>query len=834
MSIAPELHPVPRTAPQQPGAQSSARRLNSIKCGVFSASLLLLIPFTAGCQSPARAPSSIHTQSSNSSGPTTIEIATKVIRSDVKRMGMNLSGQSYYDSGQMLRNITFRNPGFEGQIWQTILSCRFVKDNACADTDEWSGWPADFAKGATYEFFYGAAKGQTGTVTTSSVAASSAHQGIWVTFGKLAVAPKVGDFYILRMKIPGSADAGWRTATQGGGTITTEFHDLPPNSPGKQALRLTAAAPGQSAVMTSDVDTWEGRSFLQLKGVYTLNFRAKGLGGSNEINASISRLTKAHGIISYLSRNVPLSNGWKDYTFTFNANEDGTFIGPILVTLEIRNSSALLDDFSLTEAAAPDNPTAFRNAVVNRLRQLHPGVLRYMDNGTNFGSTIDNLIAPPFARERSGFSEGDKLQLEIPIGLHEFLVLCKAINAEPWFVMPAGMTPAEAQHLVEYLAGPVTSGYGSKRAALGQQAPWTSVFPIIHLELGNETWNAGSFAGEGIADPKAYATRVSTIFAATKSSPLYNPAKFDLIMDGWYGVPWWNEQELSIKTYADTIDIAPYTFNPFNDASSTEAIFGPMFAEPEALDSRPTGLVAQNAKVAAKGGVKLSVYEVNLGSTLGKVNQQALDSAVPSVGAGISVADHMLLMLRDDGITNQALFSLPEYLNSFTDPDDPSHHFQVKLWGSVVDMGGQTNRVRPTFEAEELLNSAIEDKMLETSISGANPSWNQPESTNGKIKLDGAHYLQTFAFTNGMQCSLIVFNLSRDSKLPVAFGGSVVPNGKVKISQLTSPHIIDSNEFALTVATTHKTDANFDPTKSLDLPPYSMTVFEWDTSGLHF
>jgi alpha-L-arabinofuranosidase len=42
-----------------------------------------------------------------------------------------------------------------------------------------------------------------------------------------------------------------------------------------------------------------------------------------------------------------------------------------------------------------------------------------------------------------------------------------------------------------------SSPYGAKRAALGQAEPWTSIFSVIHLELGNEEWNAGVFAGIG-------------------------------------------------------------------------------------------------------------------------------------------------------------------------------------------------------------------------------------------------------------------------------------------------------------------------------------------------
>jgi hypothetical protein len=809
-------------------------------------SLGVLVPvlaFSAGCQTtpPHR------TQHVDPNSPTNIAIGTKVIHSNVKHLGINLSGQSFYDSGIMLRDLSFRNPGFEGETWQTILQCKFVQADSCADGDEWSQWPVDFAKGATFEFFYGAAKGEKGIISSSSAPASSAHQGVWLNFGKLTTHPQVGDFYIIHKTMPGNAEGGWRTNTSAGATITTEFQDIASASPGKQALRLNASGPTQSASVTSDIDTLNNRSFVQLNGNYTLSFRAKGLGGSNRLSASIIRLSDKHGNLTYLTREVPLKSVWQDFKFTFACHEDGTFIGPIWVSFSVQGGSALLDDAAFTESGSPDNPTAFRNAVVVRLRELQPGVLRYMDNGTDFGSSLDNLLAAPFARQRSGYSETSKDPGDIPIGLHEFLVLCQAIKTEPWFTMPAGTSTVEMRDLIEYLAAPATQPYGAKRAALGQAAPWTTVFPVIHLELGNEIWNQGTFPGEAIPDPKAYATRVSEIFAAARSAPLYNAAKFDLIMGGWTVVPWYSEEELSVNTHADTLVIGPYTFNPFVDASTPEAIFGPMFAEPEAMDSRPTGIVVKNTDLAAKHGVKLAIYEVNLGTTQGKASQQALESTVPSLGAGLSVADHMLLMLRDDGILTQALFALPEYSNGFTNTDHPNQGESMKLWGTVVDMGGQTNRVRPTFLAEELANSAIADKMIETVLSGANPTWDQPQSPNAETKLTaGAHLIQSFAFTDGKRCNLVLFNLSRTNALPVTLSGPAAPvhvsspqtnhpgHPAIQVSRLTSSNISDSNEFAQKVDIKHETLQDFDPTAPYSLPPFSMTVLSWDVSGTDF
>jgi len=776
--------------------------------------------------------------SQGSGSSTRITISSKVIRTNVKRLGMNISGQTYYDSGQMLRDLTFHNPGFEGEIWQTVLECKFVKGDSCSDSDEWSWWPADFAKGGTFEFFWGAAKGQSGTVSGSTVAASAAHQGIWVSFGKLGVHPQVGDYYILRFKIPGNAASGWSAEATGGATISTDFHDISPDSPGKQALFLDASKLAQTATLISGFDTWDNKSFLQLNGTYTLGFRAKGIAGTKEISVNVTRLSQKYGNQTYFYRHIPLTAAWQNFKFPFTVKENGGVTGPVHVVFSVNTSSVLLDDASLTESAAPTNPTAFRNAVVDRLRELRPGILRYMDNGTNFGSTIDNLLAPPFARQRAGYSEGNKEQTDVPIGLHDFLVLCQTVRAEPWFTLPVGISPAEIRNLIQYLSGAPSTPYGAKRATLGQSAPWTSVFSTIHLELGNEVWNWGSFPGEGIPEAKAYATRASEIFGAARSTPGFEANKFDLILDGWYAVPWWTEHEFFLNTHADTFDIGPYIFDSFSDSSSNEVIFGPMLAEPEMRDSRPNGLVAANAQLAAKSGMKLAVYEVNLGGLGGTADQAALDTAFPSLGAGLAVAEHMLLMLRDNGIVNQALFCLPEYANGFYNPDHPGSKQLMKLWGSVIDMGGQTNRVRPTFLTEELANSAIQGNMIEAAQSGSNPTWDQPETNNGilnnaKIQLKGAHLIQSFAFSEGTHFSLIVFNLSRTAALPITLAGQVAPHGEVKVSQLTSAHITDNNESSATVAIRHDTLANFSPEAPYSLPPFSMTVLSWEAAGAH-
>ena len=774
---------------------------------------LLLTPWITACQRPAPEPTP---------AITTITIGPEVLHSEVKRLGINLSGQSFYDSGQMLRNLTFRNPGFEGETWQSILRCKTVTTTSCTDENQYTVWPAGFLDGARYELLSGPNKGTTGTVRSSTAAANG--HGITLT---LAHQPTVGDFLLIRLDKPGDAQAGWWTNLHGGSSLTTEFKDLSPSTLGRQALRIDASGSEQSAAISSYFDSFEGRSFVQLNGRYTLSFRAKHISENTLVTVTIQRLDTTHGTHTFLSKAVTLTSNWRDYSFPFDASEDGSAVGTVALTFNFDHTTALLDDVSLIAAPAPDNPTAFRNEVVKTLRDLHPGILRYMDNGANFGSSLDNLLAVPFARQRSGASTQLTLQEDIPLGLHEFLTLAKAIHADPWFAMPPGTSPVEAANLIEYLGGSPTTRYGAIRASLGQSEPWTAVFGQIHLELGNEQWNASSFAGSTIADPTAYGQRAAQVFAALRASSNFSASKFDLILGSWAAVPWWTQQEIASSSGFDSVAVAPYLFDDFNNSSSTEAIFGPMMSQPEMIDSRPDGYMVQQSKAAKT--TRLSVYEVNLGSMTGSaaISQSDIDHAIPSMGAGLALADHMLLMLRDLGITNQCLFALPEYVNNFTAPGPKR---MIPLWGAVIDMGGQTNLRRPQFLTEQLANEAILPTMLATHVTGPAHTWDQPLSSNDKIKLDHAQLIQTFSFVEGRHHSLILLNLSRNETIPVTFTGAVKPIKSVNESQLTAASITDSNEQSERVAIRRKQLPAFDPNSPYRLPPYSMTVLRWDSS----
>jgi hypothetical protein len=450
---------------------------------------------------------------------------------------------------------------------------------------------------------------------------------------------------------------------------------------------------------------------------------------------------------------------------------------------------------------------------VNTLKELNPGTLRMMAAGAALGSDLPNQLQVPFARYREGYSTGGTSKDVIAYGIHEFLQLCETINADPWITIPTATTTTEMAAFIQYLTGTGSDQWSALRISRGQTQPWTTVFNKIHIEFGNETWN-GSFRGESM-NYFAYPQLANKIFGAARQTSGYTASKFDLVLDGMAASPGYNGVLLKTSNQHDSIDIAPYLlYSASNEAQST--MFGALFAEPEVFNSAG-GEVYQNMVTAkaAPTPTYVNVYETNLGTMIGGITQAQLNALAPSVGAGLAHTDHMLQMMRL-GVQYQNTFSLPQF--NFQRSDGSL----VRMWGTVVDMG-TTNRRRPQFLTQALANSVVGGNMLQTTQTGANPTWNQPLSSDSVV-LNGAHYIQSFAFQNGSTVGTIVFNLNQTTALPVTFSGPNAPSGAVQVSQLTSANITDNNETADTVQTTTQTLSGFDPTVGLSLPPFSMTV----------
>ena len=765
---------------------------------------------------------------SGGSTTTNIAVGATVLQPNVKRFGINLGSINNYDSGQMMKNLVSANPGFEGQIWNSAIACGSATANSCTDSNGYSTWGANFWANATYQVISGPAAGRTGTVGSSTAAASGT--GATLTLNDSGIAPGAGAYVLLRKSVSGGSASGWQPNVSASGTVTDNLADLPPSTSGKQTVELSAPTASDYAGITTFIDNSLGKSFLQLNGAYQLQFKAKALGGSNQISVALKR-----GSTTFLNEIVVLSNSWNTYNLPFNAAESGALGGISLsITTVYGQDYILLDDVSLTQTDSDaSNVTSFRDSVVNALRTAQPGILRYWGGNGQMGETLDNLLAPQFGRQRAGYSEFSSTSNQIDYGLHEFLILCQAIGAEPWFVVPSTFTYADSANLIEYLAGSTATTYGAKRAALGQATPWTQVFSKIHLEFGEQAWNP-NMAGASILDMATYGAQAQVAFGAMKSSTSYaaSAASFDFVLGGPASSPA-NIALIQNNCNNNTsFDVEPYTMNAIDSYSTNESLFGPTFAEPEALmsslgtsEGTNPGMIFQDyhSLQSTTNPVPLSFSEINLSTLGGSITQTALNSYVTSLGAGLMVADTMMQGLQQFGVVNQNLYSLSQYQSQRADGSI------VDLFGSVVDMG-VTDLRRPQYLALELLNQALSNgaSMLQTTHTGANPTWDQPLLNS--VFLNGAHYLQSYAFQNGSNDSLVIFNLSRTSALPVTFSGTNAPTGSVQMQQLTSANLTNTNELSNLVQIATTAITNFNGSTGLSLPPYSMTVLNWSSS----
>jgi len=771
-----------------------------VDAGIAAAALALMAAVTTGPHTAMQAAASA------GDGTTHLRVTNEVILPGVTRLGINLGEQNYYDSGQMMRNLLYRNPGFEGMAYRSILHCLEGGQQSCTDTRHSFAWGGGFWDGASFEVLDGAAVGRKGRIQSSG----PKDGGYGLTLSGSGAAMGAGDWLAVSKQMPGDAASGWWPAVQGGAHLEGERKDLSLGTRGRQALRIEAAGAGQSAELKSYFDSLEGHSFVRLHGHYRLSFRAKALSGARTVHVHVRRI--ANGKFDYLEQDFQLTADWADYHAEFEASEGPLPAGPVETGFSVAGGSLLLDDVDLEQIDGDaTNHTAFRDEVVQTLKELHPGVLRLMSAHAELGSTIDNLLVPPMARQRPGFSTWLSTMEDIPVGIAEFLELCREVGAEPWIVAPTAMSAEEARTLAEYLSGTSQTAGGKLRAAAGRGEPWTGAFPTIHIELGNETWNA-IFQGETMEDPAAYGRRANRIFEAFRAAAGADAGKFDLVVGGQAVNPGRSGEVLAAAPAANSLAIAPYLMHSVTQWADDDELYGPLLAQPELMSRE--GIVT--ATQAAAHGRQLAVYEVNLHTTEGSAPMAVLDRLTPSAAAGVAVAGHMLRMMRDHGVRDQMLFSLPQF--EFKRGDGTP----VRLWGSVVTMGAE-GRARPQLLAESLANRAIRGNLVKVEVSGEDPTHDQPEGNDG-VQLSGAHEIDAYAFQEGKSHSLVIFNygLHQARRISVEATG-LSGSSNVKLWRLVSAGPGASNEDTVQVTVKEERLSGTE----LELAPCSMAVLDW-------
>ena len=747
----------------------------------------------------------LHAQLLQPSANPTITVTQNVRQSKVIPAGINVDGASYL----LKDNVLYDNEGFEQPTGAVYINCRTLVSNICTSDNPYAGWPQDFAfhwtfrpqvvgAGATgYVVSQAPANGRQGLVFNLSAAPGTSHIVLEGTFPSNAVSD-VSNWY------PG-----------GNGTATLERWDV---GDGSQSMLLDGTAGYESIVHYFDQSDSTDHSLMQLNGQYSFNFMARPE-TSFTVSVKVERLAPT-GFVTLFQKTQTLTPGWGTYSLPFTASEVQQF-GNGRVTVEVDGGSILLDDVSIARVES-SNASPFRADALSTLKSLHPGTLRFMD-GAGFAVTIDDAISRMGLR-RPALSATTKLQAQTPsVDYFQALQLAQSVGARPWITLPQTISQAEIQNLIQWLSGSSSTPYGAKRAARGQTQPWTSVFPVIYLELGNESWNSITDSNN-TGDPVTYGQHANDIFTAAHASGNWPSTGITLIADGWNTTTpdaatalFWESHVRSQITVPFMMSEAPYLYGTFNDGGSLEAIYGPLFGEVANFDDPVAGLETRLYADLAANGDDMGVYEENIGTVNGYAPQTAMDQMTSTVGSGIAVADHLLQMMGI-GVKPQNLFTLTGVHNI------TQYGTRTNLWGAVLDIGGSTNIKRPTWLAEQMVNAAVLPTMLQTTQTGM-VTYNQGASQNDYLPaINNVQNIRSYAFSDGVNTSLVVINMSRTGSTTVALAGVPVTT-PTTVTQLTSANITDANETSQLVSPRVLT-GKWTPT-AFSLPPFSMTTFVW-------
>ncbi|MCC6727873.1 MAG: hypothetical protein IT208_00875 [Chthonomonadales bacterium] len=140
-----------------------------------------------------------------------------------------------------------------------------------------------------------------------------------------------------------------------------------------------------------------------------------------------------------------------------------------------------------------DAPGGWRRDVVEALRALKPGVIRFGGSVVDYPAYGDYdwraTIGDP--DRRRPFRSWGGLQPQ-GAGLEELVQLCRMVSAEPLIcVRFLGSTPEEAAAQVEYFNGAADTPMGRQRAANGRAEPYR----VRYWQVGNEVQSAEYDAG---------------------------------------------------------------------------------------------------------------------------------------------------------------------------------------------------------------------------------------------------------------------------------------------------------------------------------------------------
>lgn len=281
-------------------------------------------------------------------------------------------------------------------------------------------------------------------------------------------------------------------------------------------LRFTAANPGQGF----QNQAYSGL-YLEKGKEYKVSFYARQVSYEGKFRVTVRKAGKVYAEASAACESVPKDTWrkWNYYELSLKAAE--TVEGAAFVLSLDEAGTVEFDFISMMPADAAAG--VFRIDLFERLKELHPGFLRFPGGCIIEGNTLENRyrwkesVGIPERRkanynrwslhgtnaENGWHTEYAHYNQTLGLGFYEYFLLCELIGAAPLPVMNVGLACQyqsyelvkvdapefqeflqDALDLIEFANGRPDTKWGAVRAQMGHPAP----FGLKMVGIGNEQW----------------------------------------------------------------------------------------------------------------------------------------------------------------------------------------------------------------------------------------------------------------------------------------------------------------------------------------------------------
>jgi len=497
-----------------------------------------------------------------------------------------------------------------------------------------------------------------------------------------------------------------------------------------------------------------------------------------------------HTTQTNINHSFTVTNTWQEYTYDvsgINPCTEGSAVDVLGLTFA-GTGTLWIDNFTMHDVSYP--LYALSPAIKQELVNFKPYDIRIwsgqtnQEMGTNIGDWTDTeLQSAKLWSVNNGPVNGPALKLPT------ILPICEENNIAPYLICSPSFSEADFLGLMEYLGGPATSTFGSKRASQGHPATYTSTLSKIYIELGNETWNDLFAPWTYDFNAILYGKFAQYFYNVIKSSPYYDASKFELVVGGFfvqsdsYG---YGQQAVTTTPDAKQMMLANYIggFDGLNIPASLtfadsiqQTAFYARWITRNLIDAH----VATCSAMTTNGNpYQLGIYEAGPGYALPNpgtpFNLQA-EAIGKSLACAVANLDAFLYQ-SEKGFGLQNLFLFTTGFN----------------WSSHTS---ESQGLRPHnhFLALQMRNNYAKGQMITTAVTGSPTTYMPLIDANSNGIYDGGYgeapagdyeNIASYTFKDGNDYNIFVLNRNISNNIPVTIN---LPSGatmnNLKLYKLT-------------------------------------------------